>query len=95
MNVRLLAIMVTVLSAAMLAACGNEAPKQAVASGEILPGSASDAMIPEDRLTSQPPLDPGAVRHASHADEVDEGTGAAMENGATQAPAAAESNAPE
>ncbi|MBC2667053.1 hypothetical protein H7F51_16160 [Novosphingobium flavum] len=45
-----------------LAGCKGSDNKQATASGEILPGSASDAMLPEDRLTSQPPLDPGAER---------------------------------
>lgn len=41
-----------------LAACKKEAPKGNAASGEILPGSISDAMLPEDRLTSRPPLAP-------------------------------------
>lgn len=45
-----------------LGACKDNANKQASASGQILPGSASDAMLPEDRLTSQPPLDPTAQR---------------------------------
>lgn len=46
----------------VLAACDKE-PKPAektggAATGEILPGSASDAMIPYDTLRSQPPLAP-------------------------------------
>lgn len=46
-----------------LAACkGEEKPAQdARAAGEILPGSASDAMIPYDTLRSQPPLAPKPV----------------------------------
>ncbi len=45
-----------------LSACGQDKPKESAASGEILPGSISDAMLPEDRLTSQPPLAPVAAR---------------------------------
>ena len=46
-----------------LGACKKDAGGDAAnASGEILPGSVSDAMLPEDRVTSQPPLDPRALR---------------------------------
>jgi hypothetical protein len=76
-----------------VAACHKQAPQKGNVSGEILPGSASDAMIPEDRLTSQPPLDPGAVRHADRGAEHD-GTEAAQEDAAA-APAAAETKAAE
>lgn len=42
-----------------LAACGQEKPEEkARAGGEILPGSASDAMLPVDTLRSQPPAAP-------------------------------------
>lgn len=45
-----------------LAACGSGADKkqkdQRTAAGEILPGSASDAMLPYDTVRSQPPLAP-------------------------------------
>lgn len=46
-----------------LAACkGEDKPAQdARAAGEILPGSASDAMIPLDTVRSQPPLAPPPV----------------------------------
>jgi len=46
--------------AVALAGCkGEEKPAQdARAAGEILPGSASDAMIPYDTIRSQPPLAP-------------------------------------
>jgi len=64
------------LLALPLAACKKE-HKQATASGEILPGSASDAMLPEDRLTSQPPLDPGAQRTGTKAGAAPEATGTA------------------
>lgn len=56
-------IAVTVLSLLALGGCQKEEPKQtAAASGQILPGSISDAMVPEDRLTSQPPLAPQTAR---------------------------------
>ena len=45
-----------------LAACGGTSDKkqkdQRTAGGEILPGSASDAMLPYDTVRSQPPLAP-------------------------------------
>ncbi len=42
-----------------LVACKQaEPPKQAQAGGEVLPGSLSDAMLPLDTVTSQPPLAP-------------------------------------
>lgn len=51
------------LAALGLAAC-DQAPQQAAtatAEGEILPGSASDAMLPLDTLRSQAPLAPKVV----------------------------------
>lgn len=42
-----------------LTACKKAATeKTAQAGGEVLPGSASDAMLPMDTVTSQPPLAP-------------------------------------
>lgn len=52
------------LLALPLAACKKEAPSATGAAGQVLPGSISDAMLPEDRVTSQPPIDPGAARPA-------------------------------
>ena len=78
----------------MLTGCDKPANEKAAASGEILPGSASDAMIPEDRLTSQPPLDPGAVRNAEKDADEASGTEPAKEE-ATAAPAPAETKAAE
>ena len=43
----------------VLSACGKGQPdRQVQAGGEILPGSASDAMLPLDTVTSAPPLAP-------------------------------------
>jgi len=41
-----------------LAACGEKAAtdKDAAAGGQVLPGSTSDAMLPQDTISSQPPL---------------------------------------
>ncbi len=48
-----------------LAACGDQAAapaeEGAKASGEVLPGSVSDAMIPLEQLDSQAPLAPRAA----------------------------------
>ncbi|MEP7221554.1 MAG: hypothetical protein ABI673_02675 [Novosphingobium sp.] len=42
-----------------LTACKKDAPSQSrQAAGEVLPGSVSDAMLPLDSVTSQPPLAP-------------------------------------
>lgn len=75
------------LLALPLAACKDK-PKQATASGEILPGSVSDAMLPEDRLTSQPPLDPGAQRTGTRGADQPEATGTAEATAAAAEPPA-------
>ncbi|QDH35935.1 hypothetical protein [Porphyrobacter sp. YT40] len=55
-----------------LAACGDEAAPAAqqggAASGEVLEGSISDAMIPLDQVTSQAPLAPRQAAQASDLD---------------------------
>lgn len=53
----------------LLPACKREAAPDATGSGQILPGSASDAMLPADRVTSQPPLDPRADRGGRSAED--------------------------
>lgn len=66
---------------ALLAACGGNAPADdgRAASGEVLEGTISDAMLPTDRVRSEPPLeDPEAFAKArSKAD----GAAAAGEQG--------------
>jgi len=71
--------------ATLLTACKREAARDAAA-GQVLPGSISDAMLPQDRVTSQPPLDPRADRsnggggeQATAAAAAAEATGAAAE----------------
>ncbi len=49
-----------------LGACNKgQTDKQTAAGGEILPGSASDAMLPLDTATSVPPQAPKVVKTSS------------------------------
>lgn len=79
-----------------LAACqGEKKPAEAkTAQGEILQGSASDAMLPLDAVRSQPPLAPIEVASGKPG-KAKEGGGAG-EEGASEAtePAASEAAAP-
>jgi hypothetical protein len=55
--------LVLVIALGALAACGSKdsnAPKGSSFT-EVLPGSASDAMLPYDTVTSAPPLEPRGV----------------------------------
>jgi hypothetical protein len=72
-----------------LAACKgeNKGSDQRTAVGEILPGSASDAMVPYDSLRSQPPLAPSTGSAATGKDK-DKGKGKGRgEGGAPEAQA--------
>lgn len=55
--------------AVALTACSGEkkASQQGTAAGEILPASASDAMLPYDTVRSQPPLAPPPTEAAKSA----------------------------
>ena len=78
-------IPVLALALALAGCKGEEKPAQdARAAGEILPGSASDAMIPYDTVRSQPPLAPRPAASAKPGASDDE-------DAATQDPAAQES----
>jgi hypothetical protein len=52
--------LIVITAVLALAACGEtkKAPSAGTAGGEVLPGSASDAMLPIDSVRSQPPLAP-------------------------------------
>lgn len=73
---------------ALLAACRDEQPatEGAAASGEVLEGTISDAMLPLDTVRSQPPLaEPAAAartRSDDGEDEAAEGEGAGTESAA-------------
>ena len=81
----------------LLAACGKNAPADdsRAASGEVLEGTASDAMLPLDTVKSEPPFeDPKAAQAVQEAaaDGAEPGTdvaaeGEAPEGEATAAPA--------
>ena len=68
---------VLVLSASalvMLGGCGTEQKKDktaGTAGGEILPGTASDAMLPLDTVRSQPPLAPKVEGSGKAGDKAD------------------------
>jgi hypothetical protein len=60
-RLRWLRLFCLALAPLALAACKSEKKKEGeagTAQGEILPGSASDAMLPLDSVRSQPPLAP-------------------------------------
>lgn len=67
------------VAALLVAACGQQGAQQSEAPVEVLTGSISDAMLPVDQLTSQPPLDPRAVRAGAAGKPVaaEDATGAA------------------
>lgn len=58
-------------AAALLAlpACSKKPETQAQAGGEILEGSISDAMLPLDTATSQPPLAPKTAPNSGSGDD--------------------------
>ena len=69
---------------ALLAACGGNAPATdgRAASGEVLEGTISDAMVPVDRVRSEPPLeDPEAFEKVRSAADATAGAGHAAEAG--------------
>ena len=76
-----------------MAGCKKQTEKQVQAGGEILPGSASDAMLPLDTVTSQPPLAPKVDKAPSTGKaSVDASAGAVVPD--ADAPAAPAPDAP-
>jgi hypothetical protein len=75
--------LVALILLAGLSACGEKKAvkndDQRTASGQILPGSISDAMIPYDALTSQPPVAPPKPKPSSVAEGADSAEDAAPE----------------
>ena len=77
---------------AALAAGACHGPRKSAdqrsAAGEVLAGSISDAMIPYEKLKSQPPLAPeGGVSGASAADDASDDAGSSASEIAPAAPA--------
>lgn len=63
-----------------LPACGGDEPAETpagTAQGEVLPGSASDAMLPLDTVRSQAPLAPKPAAKAAPSEAADEDAPAA------------------
>ena len=76
------------LLALALAGCGgSDDNARATAPGEVLPGSASDAMLPLDTLRSQPPLAPEAAASGTARQPKARTAGAAEPAGAASEPA--------
>ncbi len=91
-SVRLSRLIPVAALALLVAACGDDAAvedESGSASGEVLPGSISDAMIPSDSLQSQPPLvapEPAAAGNAATGEsEAGEDAVAEGEDGAAPA----------
>lgn len=93
--------LMTAVLALTVAACNGDARKDegaGKASGEVLPGSASDAMIPLDQVKSQAPLAPkvetGETKKGAETGKDEAADSAepaeAAEEPAAKAPAAAE-----
>jgi hypothetical protein len=94
----------------LLAGCNDKPAKtdRRSASGEVLQGTVSDAMLPLDKLKSQGPMlapseekstpegqaDEGSGNSSSRASDVTSETSAAPDAAATPAPAATASGAP-
>jgi hypothetical protein len=77
----------------LLAACGksSDGNDRRSASGEVLPGTTSDAMLPLDKLKSQPPLLAPSAAKSTPEGLADEASGA--DEATTEAPAAPDAEA--
>ncbi|MFM6932530.1 MAG: hypothetical protein ACKOUT_09845 [Novosphingobium sp.] len=65
------ALILAAIAMLPLAACSKKPETQAQAGGEILEGSISDAMLPLDTATSQPPLAPKSASTGRNGDDKD------------------------
>ena len=86
-----LALLGAVTVAGALTGCQEKkqaAPSHATAVGEVLPGSASDAMLPVDTVRSQPPLAPKVEPSGSKSDKAHASAKPAPGNDVVAEPAA-------
>lgn len=83
-------------AAALLAlpACSKKPETQAQAGGEILEGSISDAMLPLDTATSQPPLAPKTAPNTGGSDDGSDAADEGANEKDKAAPAKADDPAP-
>ena len=90
-DLRLSRLAIAATAVALLAACGEEpssSEDSRAATGEVLEGTISDAMLPVDQVRSQPPLVAPRARStgADDADEAEAGEGpGAAEDGTAPA----------
>lgn len=96
---RILAAALLALPVMLLAGCKQGATGASDAPVPVLTGSVSDAMLPYDTVTSEPPLDPRAARSAKAGPDEAGATDAApadapADEAAPPAPAAAPAGAP-
>jgi hypothetical protein len=105
LRLRLSRSLALLLPLALLAGCNNKPATndRRSASGEVLQGTTSDAMLPLDKLKSQPPLlapseakttPEGVADKASGAADVASEASAAPDDAATASPAPAPSETP-
>ena len=89
-------LIVLLLPLALLAACGEEAADEdRAASGDVLEGTISDAMLPVDRVQSEPPLeDPEAFAQVQEKAAAQASGGGEGEGDAEAEPADAEPEEP-
>lgn len=88
------------LPLALVACQGEKKAQHGTAEGEILPGSASDAMLPYDAVRSQPPLAPlpsatGKATRKTDSEETGDGSATDDAGNAGTPTGAPESTAPE
>ena len=90
--------LIALASLALIASCGKDEVAQSdgrSASGEVLEGTVSDAMLPLDRVQSEPPLeDPDAFEEAQAKAARDAAVPRAAGDDAPSAPAGAAPDTP-
>jgi hypothetical protein len=82
-------------SAFALTGCGESSTSQGSAGGQVLPGSASDAMLPLDTVRSQPPLAKNASDEHASGKAADGKPEAAKQAGGAPADAPVDAPAPD
>lgn len=91
-------LLILAIPALTLAACNSGTEENGgTASGEVLEGTISDAMLPLDTLTSQPPIakpEPAAGSSSAASDAASDGAEEADDESGEAAPAAAATATP-
>ena len=87
-------LLAATLVCAGLSGCDKGKEERAQAAGEILEGTASDAMLQTDQIRSEAPLAPRAVKGKAEASDKAQGTRGPAADAADDAPAATEAPTP-